>query len=108
MNKIRLLLVLACIVAQSPAIANDPYMEFQYGYLDAEVAGEKVHPSMITAAFGYPLFKYMGIEIVIGAGLRDDELKIKTLIGAYVSASLPVSYNFDIFGRAGFNSISYE
>jgi len=108
MNRIRLLLVLACIIAQSPAMANDPYMEFQYAYIDAEVAGKKLNPSMIVANFGYPVFKYMGIEVVIGAGLREDDLKIKTLFGAYLSATIPISYSLDIFGRAGFNSISYE
>ncbi len=109
MNKIRLLLLLIGFFVQSHAIAaNNPYMEFQYSYFNAEVAGQKFHPSTISAIFGYPLFKYMGIEIIMGAGLGADELKIKTLFGTYISASLPVSYNFDIFGRAGFNSISYE
>jgi len=108
MNKIRLLLVLACIVAQNPAMANDPYMEFQYAYINAEVAGKPLNPSMIVANFGYPVFKYMGLEVVIGAGLREDELKIKSLFGAYLSANIPISYSIDIFGRAGFSSISYE
>jgi len=108
MNKIRLLLFLVCLLVLNPALANEPYMEFQFAYLNAEAGDQTLNPSIISGNFGYPLFKYMGVEIVLGAGLGNDELKIKTLLGAYLSANLPVTYNFDIFARAGFNSVSWE
>jgi len=108
MNQLRLLLSMVWLLALNPAFANEPYMEFQFSYLIAEVGDEELHPNMLSANFGYPVFKYMGVEIVLGAGLSDDELKVKTLVGAYISASLPITYNFDIFGRAGFSSVSWE
>ena len=108
MNKLRLLLSMVWLLALSPAFANEPYMEFQLSYLTAEVGDEELHPSMLSANFGYPVFKYMGVEIVLGAGLSGDEFKVKTLVGAYINASLPISYNFDIFARAGFSSVSWE
>jgi len=108
MNQLRLLLSMVWLLALNPAFANEPYMEFQFSYLIAEVGDEELHPNMLSANFGYPVFKYMGVEIVLGAGLSDDELKVKTLVGAYISASLPLTYNFDIFGRAGFSSVSWE
>ena len=108
MKTFRLLLLLVAAGISPKLFADVPYIQFEYTYINTDIGADTVHPTLLSAIFGYEIYRNFGLEITFGAGLRDDKIKIKTLFGGYLNANLPISEHVLLTGRAGFNTISYD
>ena len=109
MKILHLILLITCFgISPTLVAAEDPYIQFEYTYINTDIGANTVHPTVLNAIFGYEVFRNFGLELTFGAGLRADEINVKTLFGGYLKAYLPISEHILVVGRAGFNSISYD
>ena len=106
--------------AAAPAMAHSwPAPEYygSLGYSQMEADGTDAELGAVTGRFGAKLTPYFGVEGEGSFGVRDDEVTIGAVtadvehkydLAAYGVAFLPVSPNFELFGRLGYGTTEVE
>lgn len=111
----RILLLSAAAVALmgTPALAQDArtgmYGSLGYSQLD----GADGDLGAVTARLGTRLNRNLGFEGELSTGVKDDDISVGAIDGslkldydaaAYAVGYLPLSDNFELFGRAGYGT----
>lgn len=116
----RILLLSAAAVALmgTPALAQDNTRTGLYGSLGySQMDGADGDLGAVTGRLGTRLNRNLGIEGELSTGVRDDDvsfggidgsLKLDYDAAAYGVAYLPISDNFELFGRLGYGTTSVE
>lgn len=116
MKKILLSTAAAAMFVAAPAMAQSwPAPEYygSLGYSHMEADGADAQLGAVTGRIGAKLTPYFGVEGEGSFGVRDDEVtiagvtadvKLKHDLAAYGVAFLPISPNFELFGRLGYGT----
>lgn len=104
---------LAAIFA-TPAMAQSVSAPEYYGTLGySQLDGSDGDLGAVTGRLGAKFTPYIGAEAEASFGVKDDDFTVGTERGslkheydaaAYVVGTLPISPNFEIFGRAGYGT----
>lgn len=109
-----LLATAALTLISAPAMAqsiSNPQYQGSVGYTGLDIDGANV--GAITARGGAKLSRYFGAEAELSVGVKDDDLNLGAVQGqvehrydvaAYGVATLPVTENFELFGRLGYGT----
>jgi outer membrane immunogenic protein len=106
-------LALAAIPAAASAAPGDwggPQWTGYYGtlgYTGTDVTGGGPDLGALTGRFGWKSNMYLGVEGEASVGVQHDTLggalyNLNDQYAGYVTATLPVAHNFEIFGRIGY------
>lgn len=112
----RILLLSAAAVALmgTPALAQDNTRTGLYGSLGySQMDGADGDLGAVTARLGTRLNRNLGFEGELSTGVKDDDITVGLTTGslkldydaaAYAVGYLPLSDNFELFGRAGYGT----
>ncbi len=114
----RILIYSAAAIAlmATPALAQDRtgmYGSLGYSQLD----GADGDLGAVTGRLGARMSRNFGLEAELSTGVKDDDITIGAVTGslkldydaaAYAVGYLPLSDNFELFGRAGYGTTSVE
>lgn len=112
----RILLLSAAAVALmgTPALAQDNTRTGMYGSLGySQMDGADGDLGAVTARLGTRLNRNLGFEGELSTGVKDDDISVGAINGslkldydaaAYAVGYLPLSDNFELFGRAGYGT----
>lgn len=90
---------------------SNPQYQGSIGYTGIDADGANL--GAITARGGAKLTRYLGAEAELSVGVKDDDVAIGNVAGkvehrydvaAYGVATLPVTDNFELFGRLGYGT----
>ncbi|WP_022694514.1 porin family protein [Ponticaulis koreensis] len=113
MNKLAIALVAATAMLTPAAMAqeanNNLYVNLGYSALD----GDGATLGAATARAGGFFNEYFGVEVEASVGVTEEtvlgvELDLKNQYGAFVVGRYPVNENFDVFGRLGYGSATFQ
>jgi|APAra7269096979_1048534.scaffolds.fasta_scaffold08052_3 outer membrane immunogenic protein len=109
-----LLATAALTLISAPAMAqsiSNPQYQGSIGYTGIDADGATL--GAITARGGAKLSRYFGAEAELSVGVKDDDVNFGAIPGkvehrydaaAYGVATLPVTENFELFGRLGYGT----
>jgi outer membrane immunogenic protein len=105
----------AAFATPAAAESKGAYVSAGYTHFDLE---QDVAVGGLTGRLGYRLGQHFGVEGEASFGVKDDELaappfgnvsvELENAYGVYGVGFLPVSENFDLFGRAGYGSLEIQ
>jgi hypothetical protein len=110
-----LLATAAVTLIAAPASAqslSDAYGSIGY----SSVQGDTADLGAVTARVGAKLTPYIGVEGEASLGVSDDEVvgvpgataELKHDLAAYVTGTIPVASNFELFGRVGYGTTKFK
>lgn len=106
-----LLATAAVTLIAAPASAqsfSNPYGSIGYG----SVQGDNADLGAVTARVGAKLTSYIGVEAEASLGVSDDDVvgipgstaELEHDLAAYVTGTIPVASNLELFGRIGYGT----
>ena len=113
-----LLATAALTLLAAPAMAqtiSNPQVTGSLGYTHLD--GEDASLGAITGRLNARVNRYVGVEGEASFGVKDDEITVGAVTGdlsheydaaAYVVGTLPISPNFELFGRVGYGTTSIK
>ncbi len=112
--RILLLSAAAAALMATPALAQDNTRTGMYGSLGySQMDGADGDLGAVTARLGTRLNRNLGFEGELSTGVKDDDISVGAIDGslkldydaaAYAVGYLPLSDNFELFGRAGYGT----
>ncbi|HWQ88329.1 porin family protein [Brevundimonas sp.] len=109
-----LLATAALTLLAAPAMAqsiSNPQVTGSLGYTHLD--GDDASLGAVTGRLNAKFNRYVGVEGEASFGVRDDEVTVAGVTGdlsheydaaAYVVGTLPISPNFEVFGRVGYGT----
>ncbi|MEY4555156.1 MAG: hypothetical protein RL093_275 [Pseudomonadota bacterium] len=113
-----LLATAALTLIAAPAMAqsiSSPQVSGSVGYTVLD--GDDANLGAITGRVTARMSPYFGVEGEASFGVKDDDVTVGTVTGdlsheydaaAYVVGTLPISPNFELFGRVGYGTTSIK
>lgn len=113
-----LLATAALTLMAAPAMAqsvSSPQWNGSLGY--TQLDGDNGDLGAITGRVGAKFNRYLGVEGEASIGVKDEDITVAGLDGtleheydaaAYCVATLPVTENFEVFGRLGYGTTSIK
>jgi outer membrane immunogenic protein len=106
MNKIAIMAAVAAIALMAAPASAGAQGYVGLGYTNFDYDGGDVDAA--TARLGYRMSPNFAIEGEGSMGLDDDDVELNHNLGAYVRGILPVSSNFDVHARVGYQTSEVE
>ena len=95
--------VLGASIALPAAAQAQVYAGAGYTHYDTDGAGDL---GAVTGRLGYRFNPNFAVEGEAGVGVKDDgPFELNHTVGAYAVGILPLSQNFDLHGRVGYQTI---
>lgn len=94
---------------------SNPQVTGSIGY--TQLDGDNADLGAVTGRLNAKVNRYVGVEGEASFGVKDDEITVGGVTGdlsheydaaAYVVGTLPVSPNFELFGRVGYGTTSIK
>ncbi len=113
MKKILTTLLAGAALLSSNVMAQGEqyYGELAYTWANIDGGGLSATPAVVAARFGVKFNENLSGEILLGTSASSDsvtvsgipvDLKFKDVFGLYLKGSLPVTQQFNVFGRVGY------
>ena len=112
-----LLTTAALALIAAPAMAQEPAARVTGSVGYTQLDGDDGDLGAITGRVGYNFTRYLGVEGEASFGVKDEDIVVGGLNGsleheydaaAYGVATLPISENFELFGRLGYGTTSVK
>lgn len=112
-----LLTTAALTLLAAPAMAQEPASRVTGSVGYTQLDGDDGDLGAITGRMGYNFTRYLGVEGEASFGVKDEDITIGAVDGSleheydaavYGVATLPVSENFEVFGRVGYGTTSIK
>lgn len=110
MKRILFLAASAAALMATPALAQDTGVYGSIGY--SQLDGSEANVGAVTGRLGTKFTPIFGVEGEASFGVKDDDVQFAPALtgqveleydaAAYVTATLPLSPNLDLFARAGY------
>lgn len=112
-----LLTAAALTLLAAPAMAQEPASRVTGSVGYTQLDGDDGDLGAITGRMGYNFTRYLGVEGEASFGVKDEDITVGGVNGSleheydaavYGVATLPVSDNFEVFGRLGYGTTSIK
>lgn len=108
-----LLTAAALALVSAPALAQEPAARVTGSVGYTQLEGDDASLGTVTARGAYNINRYVGVEGEASVGVKDDDvvfggvntkLEHEYDLAGYVVGTLPISPNFELFGRVGYGT----
>lgn len=106
MNKIAIMAAVAAIALMAAPASASAQGYVGLGYTNFDYDGGDV--DAVTGRLGYRMGPHFAIEGEASTGLDDDDVDLNHNVGGYLRGILPVSSNFDVHARVGYQTTEVD